>query len=193
MSDLKCKKCGKILIGQRRKFCSNKCYITDHRIRMKRRRELVNRGKLTPRICIQCGDEFMPVRDRHYCCSKPCRLELTLEQQKILRAKMTPVSTKRWGGTGASQRLPEYRKRELSTPTALSLDRSNHKEEIEKFLNNGGKVLRCVPEPDGKIPSINLSGMGGWTIDTIMGLGLEIAAQDELIDSGHGGLTDAGR
>ena len=70
------------------------------------------------------------------------------------------------------------------------LDKSKFKNEIQEYLNSGGKVIKLSPQIAMKTPSIGVAlKLGGWSTDQLQGFGVEIDLMEET-NLDLGGLRD---
>lgn len=166
-----CKWCGKTVVAlaqQPKKFCGPLCYQ-----RWKRGRK----PKLPPVKCVECGTEFVPIRDNHSRCSLHCRKINQLRYQARLRKQEKVIERKACKHCGqlfkpekytvkycssackqsAEYRPPrkkfEYSKRDI---IESDLNTSAFADEIAKFKAKGGKIQVAPGLPDPKVANINL-------------------------------------
>ena len=62
----------------------------------------------------------------------------------------------------------------------MSLQNSEHKNEIEEYLAKGGKIESLPSQINGRTPEVNLNNLGGFSVETLYGFGYELQLMDEL-------------
>ena len=84
----------------------------------------------------------------------------------------------RWGTNGWVIWPKPYEPKLTDEP--MSLKNSKHKNEIEDYLANGGKIKSLPEQIDGRAPDVNVTNLSGWSIETLIGFGYEIRLMEEL-------------
>ena len=159
ISELKCvyPPCGKELIGQQKRFCSDK-----HRERFRATNHSTTIVKVVKIPCTICGVDFKP-RSKHsvYCGRLTCKYEGNLKKLDDYHTKLIDerrlnrenLIKKRqltnFGGTKryikpmdqmhSDQYIPHVT---LEDVTAPDLNQSTEKEAIQAFLDKGGKIKK---------------------------------------------------
>lgn len=86
----------------------------------------------------------------------------------------------KWGETGIILRPKRKRVKPTLTDEPMSLKNSEHKNEIEKYLANGGKIKSIPDQINGRTPEVNVTNLSGWSVETLFGFGYELRLMDEL-------------
>jgi len=165
-----CKWCGKTNVAkaQPKMFCGPRCYQRWKRSRVPKR---------PPVKCLECGEEFVPIRGNHVRCSSHCRYINQLRYQvkgrneiKVIERKpcvhcgqlFTPAKyTEKYCNyrckLSAEYRPPrkkfELTKRDINE---CDLKTSEYADEIAEFKAKGGQIQVVPKLPDPKIANINL-------------------------------------
>ena len=166
-----CKWCGETVVAkaqQPKLFCGPLCYQ-----RWKRARK----PKLAPRNCLECGEEFVPIRGTHVRCSSHCRYvnqrryqvrerrqEKGIERKPCIHcgqlftpAKYTVLYCSTPCKQSAEYRPPkkkfELTKRDINES---DLNTSAFADEIAAFKAKGGQIQVAPGLPDPKVANINL-------------------------------------
>ena len=154
----KCVICKKELTGIKTKFCSDTCYLKNKSEKAKRQVQLMRRRN-PARKCSICEIEFFPVRETHYTCGKSCSKERARQHQQKRRNSSRPM--KRVRPMDSPKAFPFQTsetnplKIELKTSASFSLNDST-KDEVQAFLDAGGKIKKLPDEPAKKTPSVNI-------------------------------------
>ena len=173
---VKCIVCSKKLTGKKRKYCSEKCYLK-LRVPFEREHYRKHSPLLPNRNCIWCEKSFRPRGEVHVCCNRNCRTKLEQYKQREKR-KQAPTSMHKWGKHGWVIR-PDFIETTL-TDEPMSLQNSEHKNEIEEYLAKGGKIESLPNQINGKTPDVNLNNLGGFSVETLYGFGYELQLMEEL-------------
>ena len=170
-----CKQCGKTNYAkglQPKLYCGPICYQRYKRAQKKK----YSRPKIK---CLECGEEFVPIRDNHVRCSRNCRY---LNQRRYQKANLKKYKSPRAERKACDhcgqlflpkkftekycnwqcQKYAEYRpprlklaetKREIKES---DLNTSKYAAEIAAFKAKGGKISVAPGLPDPKVDNINL-------------------------------------
>jgi len=166
-----CKWCGKTNVAraqQPKLFCGPLCYQ-----RWKRARK----PKLAPRNCLECGEEFVPIRGNHVRCSEHCRYINQLRyqvrerrQEKNIERKpcihcgqlFTPAKYTVLYCSSSCKQSAEYRppkkkfeltKRDINES---DLKTSSYAKEIAEFKEAGGQVQTYPTIPNPPVPNARI-------------------------------------
>ena len=170
---MNCTVCEKELSGAKTKFCSLTC---QRYLAAKKDKALYRKSNplLPKRKCLSCKKEFQPRQDNHTCCNADCRHNYLIELRRD--TKPQTIFPKWWIPLATTFKNPPKLIR-------LTTANSTHKNEIESFLKDGGKVVLLPAQLDGRTPDVNLKSKYGWASDTFMGFGFEIELMDQLIET----------
>ena len=184
---MKCVVCSKKLSGNKKKYCSAKCYL-----KIRRPLEKAHYRKYNPylpnRNCLWCEKSFRPRGDAHVCCTRSCRNQIQNKKAKEQR-KFDPSIRQKWGTYGFIIK-PKGKIKPTLTDEPMSLQNSKYKNEIEKYLANGGKIKSLPNQINGTTPAVNISNLSGWSVETLFGFGYEITLLDELSSASEVGDAD---
>jgi len=149
-------------------FCGPRCYQRWKRSRVPKR---------PPVKCLECGEEFVPIRGNHVRCSEHCRYINQLRYQVKLHneikvterkpcvhcgqlftpAKYTVIYCSSSCKQSAEYRPPrkkfELTKRDINE---CDLKTSEYADEIAEFKAKGGQIQVVPKLPDPKVANINL-------------------------------------
>ena len=193
---MKCFICRGPLSGKQKKFCSQSCQKFYKQNEDKKRH--LNARPLRPkRKCIFCDKLFRPRGDIHKCCDSVCRNLLEIKKRrelakinKIARAKRKVKKVHIWKGTPSTKipakkdpdiiRPAKRKEPKFVNPSPLPICKSQHKQDIQEYLKNGGSIQLLPAQLDGRPPEVNVTSMGGWSIETLIGFGYETTLMDEL-------------
>ena len=165
-----CKWCGKTNVAkaQPKMFCGPRCYQ-----RWKRARK----PKLAPVKCLECGEEFVPIRGNHVRCSEHCRYINQLRYQvkgrneiKVIERKpcvhcgqlFTPARYTVIYCSSSCKQSAEYRpprkkieltKRDINE---CDLKTSAFADEIAEFKEAGGQVQTYPTIPNPPVPNTRI-------------------------------------
>jgi predicted nucleic acid-binding Zn ribbon protein len=181
-----CVECGGVLTGLRTRFCQNSCARLFEEKRRKTRYDLV-RIHIPNKICVICEEEYKPRTTRQLTCSRNCGI--TLSNNNRLKK-----GDKFWVGKGRGKFGRGRIKKEVITQEEVEgvsmISKSKFKDEIQEFLNSGGKVVKLSPQIAKSTPSIGVAlKLGGWSTDQLQGFGVEIDLMEET-NLDLGGLRD---
>ena len=155
-----CVICNEELPPQRKKFCSEKCYLTEKSEKEKRRVAMMRRMK-PKRECTICSEKFFPLRNDHTACSKVCSGVQAKEKRKERLAKMRKFGPTKPMESVFAKDIKKHRKIFLEkriTPVSTLVTSCNFnpsdktKEDVLNFLKNGGKITRYIDSPPLKTP-----------------------------------------
>ena len=175
---MKCIVCSKELTGRKKKFCSQKCYFVI-RLPIEKKHYRKYSPYLPKRSCIWCGKSFRPRGNIHVCCNSKCLNQLENQKAKE-RRDVDSFNMYKWGETGIILRPKRKRVKPTLTDEPMSLKNSEHKNEIEKYLANGGKIKSIPDQINGRTPEVNVTNLSGWSVETLFGFGYELQLMDEL-------------
>jgi len=66
------------------------------------------------------------------------------------------------------------------TEEVTMLSNSEFSNEIQEYLNSGGKVTKISPQIAGATPSVGVAlKLGGWSVESLQGFGIEIDLMEE--------------
>jgi len=166
-----CKWCGETVVARAERpkmFCGPRCYQRWKRSRVPKR---------PPVKCLECGEEFVPIRGNHVRCSEHCRYINQLRYQVKLHneikvterkpcvhcgqlftpAKYTVIYCSSSCKQSAEYRPPrkkfELTKRDINE---CDLKTSEYADEIAEFKAKGGQIQVVPKLPDPKVANINL-------------------------------------
>ena len=198
---MKCYICRGPLSGKQKKFCSQSCQKF-HKQNEDKKRHLNARPLRPKRKCIFCNKLFRPRGDIHKCCDSVCRNLLetkkkreNTQRNRIARKKRPEKQIHIWKGTPTinppakeepSKIAPRIKKiakdrgKKFVKPNPLPIFNSQYREDIQEYLKNGGSIQLHPAQLDGRTPEVNITSLGGWSIDAILGFGYEIELMDEL-------------
>jgi len=157
-----CSVCEITLTPPKTKFCSEKCYLQEKQAKAKKRIAMMRRMK--PAIkCSMCNKDFFPLRADHTACSTPCSKQQAKQKRQDRLAKI-----RRFGRTKPMESIFEsdikdrkHRKIFLAEQfiplstlvTECTFNPSDKtKQEVQKFLENGGKITKFSDSPPNKTP-----------------------------------------
>tara|TARA_R100000656_G_scaffold47987_1_gene38971 strand:+ start:713 stop:1351 length:639 start_codon:yes stop_codon:yes gene_type:complete len=192
--------CGTLLEGKRSRYCSNSCYNSYRKVH-ERKHYLKYHPPLPKITCINCLKIFIPRTTRQECCSKSCRGEIsTKNRAKKSRGKSKVKASIYYKKFFA----PKYRgvvQTELSDKVN-NISSSSFREEIDKFLESGGKVKILPDQLNGRVPGVGSANLlritqvsgedfaltdgtdvsGDWEAATMSGFGYELHIMDDRND-----------
>jgi predicted nucleic acid-binding Zn ribbon protein len=188
-----CVECGEVLTGLRTRFCQNSCARLYDEKKRQAKYALV-KIHLKDKKCLVCKKKFSPRTSRQTVCTKNCRIILSNRerQEKATKTRVMEKTTlgKGKGKFGRGLKILKNFITQEETTEVTMLDKSKFKNEIQEYLNSGGKVIKLSPQIAMKIPSIGVAlKLGGWSTDQLQGFGVEIDLMEET-NLDLGGLHD---
>lgn len=186
-----CINCGDKLTGIKTKFCGKNCYDILRKKQQQKRYKLF-KTPLAKRICIQCAEEYQPVKYHQECCCYNCRIIFNQNNRTYTPAKGGKVKqVKYW--------QQPFRPKILISGTpikrsALPISSSSFQDQIKDFLSGGGKIKVLPDQLNGRTPSVgginaikvskreqgyNVDVSGHWDASTMLGFGYEIDVMDD--------------
>lgn len=169
-----CAVCGGKLTGLRTRFCSDTCADLHEQERRRKKYDLI-RLHLKDRKCIVCGDKYTPRTSRQTVCTRNCRIILSNSKRK----KKVPSTQDNSVWETSSVIKQHYVTQEITEEVTM-LSNSEFSNEIQEYLNSGGKVTKISPQIAGATPSVGVAlKLGGWSIESLQGFGIEIDLMEE--------------
>lgn len=130
---------------------------------------------LKNRKCIVCGDKYKPRTSRQRVCTRNCRIILSNSLRKKKEPTIEDNST--WETT--SKIKQHFITQELVGEVSM-IAQSKYSNEIQGYLNSGGKVTKLSPQIAMPIPSVGVAiKLGGWSSESLQGFGIEIDLMEE--------------
>lgn len=182
-----CVECGGVLTGLRTRFCQNSCARAYDEKRRQAKYALI-KIHLKDKKCVICKKKYPPRTSRQLACSKHCGIILSNSKRKKKGEEFSLGGGRGKFGRGSKISKNFITQEEVTEVTML--DKSKFKNEIQEYLNSGGKVIKLSPQIAMKIPSIGVAlKLGGWSTDQLQGFGVEIDLMEET-NLDLGGLHD---
>lgn len=187
--------CGNLLTGKQSRYCSPSCYNFNRKER-EREHYLQHHPPPPDRTCINCKEKYTPKTSRQQVCGKTCRKEITA-QQIAERRSNTPVVKMSTYYKKYSPPKSRNKKHKVAA-SVTNISRSNHQEQINNFLKEGGKVKVLPDQRDGRVPGVGgvnflridvdmdrkivADVSGDWETSTLTGFGYELDIMDDKGD-----------
>ena len=172
-----CVECGGVLTGLRTRFCSNPCARANDEKRRQAKYDLI-RLHLKDKECVVCKKKYPPRTSRQLACSKHCGIILSNSKRVKKNDEGTTLGKGR-GKFGRGKIKQHFITQEL-VDEVTTITQSKYSNEIQKFLNSGGKVTKLSPQIAGATPSVGVAlKLGGWSVESLQGFGVEIDLMEE--------------